>query len=111
MSYTAEQVARAIADSGTYWSDMHGDHDDQSGDPDWKAAPFDVTIDGEVATVTPDGYGGGVNAGHNIWVAFKVGDQYFRKTGYHESHYGTDWDGDVEEVIPRQKTITVYDSI
>lgn len=101
MSYTAKQVEEAIEATDIYWGDLHFSNAD----------PFEITLDDETVTVYPDGFGGGVNAGPNIWVAFKVGDQYFRKTGYHECHYGTEWDGDVEEVTPRQKTITVYDSI
>lgn len=54
---------------------------------------------------------GGMDEGSNATVTLKIGDQYFRKSGYYASHYGYDWDGDFEEVHPVQKSITVYESI
>lgn len=48
--------------------------------------------------------------GEHVFVIIKAGDQFFRKTGYYMSHYGSDWDGDVTEVHPVEKTITVYEA-
>jgi hypothetical protein len=58
-----------------------------------------------------EGYSGGEGGGSNVYSVFKIGDQYFKKTGYYASHYGTDWDGSIYEVVPQEKTITVYKSI
>lgn len=55
--------------------------------------------------------GGGMDEGSNAYVVFKVGDTYLRKSGYYASHYGYDWDGELEEVVPAQKTITVYNTL
>lgn len=43
-------------------------------------------------------------------VVFRVGDQFFRKTGHYQSHYGNDWDGPLTEVKPSQKTVTVWEA-
>lgn len=32
------------------------------------------------------------------YAVFKIGDQYFRKNGWYQSHYGSELDGDIEEV-------------
>jgi hypothetical protein len=45
-----------------------------------------------------------------VWVVVRVGGQYFRKEGYYQSHYGTEWDGSVHEVWPKEKTVTVYEN-
>lgn len=47
--------------------------------------------------------------GEDVNIIFKVGDQYFEKIGYYMSHYGTDWDGPLREVIPVQRMTTFYD--
>lgn len=44
-------------------------------------------------------------------LVFRIGDRHFRKTGYYDSWAGGEWDGELEEVRPREKTIVVYDSI
>jgi len=39
-------------------------------------------------------------------------DVYLKVTGYYQSHHGTDFDDGwdcVKEVVPKQKTITVYE--
>lgn len=44
---------------------------------------------------------GGEGKGDEASIVIKIGDQYFRKEGYYASHYGYDWDGDLEEVRPK----------
>ncbi len=39
---------------------------------------------------------------------FKEHDVYIRIDGYYNSYNGTDFDNDVYEVFPSEKTITVY---
>lgn len=51
------------------------------------------------------GYEGG---GEELWVVFKVGDQYFRKSGYYASYDGSTWDGALEEVEPYVEPKTLY---
>ena len=51
---------------------------------------------------------GGEGEGDEAWVVFRVGDQLFMKTGYYTSHYGFEWDGDLEEVEAYEKTVTDY---
>lgn len=41
----------------------------------------------------------------------KIGDRYFKKVGYYDSWNSSNWDGSITEVVPREKTITVYDPI
>lgn len=56
---------------------------------------------------------GGEGQGDDLWfvikVTFPVGDdKFYRKSGYWVSHDGSYWDGEFEEVTPKQKTITVW---
>lgn len=47
---------------------------------------------------------GGEGMGDMRWIVLKVGDRHFRKDGYYESHYGSSWGGDFEEVVSRPVT-------
>ena len=71
-------------------------------DADW----VDVFGLGKIEWI--EGYSGGEGGGSNVYAIFAIGNQFFKKTGYYASHYGTDWDGDIHEVVPQQKTVTVY---
>jgi hypothetical protein len=42
---------------------------------------------------------------------FSVGDRFFRKNGYYDSWAGGAWDGSLVEVRPREKMVTVYETI
>lgn len=57
---------------------------------------------------------GGMDMGSERYVVFSMTDEtgtrYFRKDGFYQSHYGTDWDGEFREVKPVEKTITVYEA-
>lgn len=70
-----------------------------------------ITLRGESVAIEAVDTFGGEGQGDDIWVVVRVGDQLFKKSGYYASHYGTDWDGDVTEVKPVQKTITVYEDV
>lgn len=59
-----------------------------------------MVIDGEPVDYEVVDTTGGMDAGSNASVTFKIGDQYFRKEGYYASHYGYDWDGPFMEVKP-----------
>jgi hypothetical protein len=41
----------------------------------------------------------------------QVGDRYFRKIGYYNSWDSSNWDGELVEVRPREKTVTVYEVV
>lgn len=36
-------------------------------------------------------------------------EQFFKRSGTYASHCGTDWDDELVEVFPKQKSITVYE--
>lgn len=57
---------------------------------------------------------GGEGQGDHAHLVFEVtsGDgevRLFKLDGYYSSHCGTEWDGDLYEVEPVQRTITVYE--
>jgi hypothetical protein len=81
-------------------------------DGDWYALERryqSLTLRGEVVQVVPVENFGGEGKGDDTWVVFQLGTQLFRKSGYYASHYGTDWDGPLEEVRPVQKMVTFYE--
>jgi hypothetical protein len=53
----------------------------------------------------------------NLTVVVEISGQYFRKMGYAEigSHcygdYENSWRGELEEVFPWQKSVTVYEAV
>lgn len=55
--------------------------------------------------------GGGEGDGAQKWVVFSVGDQMYRMTGYYSSWDSDEWDGDLEEVAPKQVEVTQYFSV
>ena len=59
-----------------------------------------IIVDGEPVNYEVVDTTGGMDKGSHASVTFKIGDQYFRKEGFYASHYGTDWDGDFDEVRP-----------
>lgn len=40
---------------------------------------------------------------------FEEHDVYIQVTGFYSSYEGTEWDGEFEQVFPKEKTITVYE--
>ena len=71
-------------------------------------AELDEDVWGEFEQVDE---GGGMDEGSGAYsvIYFKVHDVYVRIDGYYASHYGYDWDNDPYLVIPKDKTITVYE--
>jgi hypothetical protein len=41
----------------------------------------------------------------------KVDNRYFKKVGYYDSWESSSWDGTLTEVRPREKTVTVYETV
>lgn len=58
---------------------------------------------------------GGEGQGDTAWVVVKAtrGDEvkFFRKDGYYASYDGFTWDGAFAEVTPKEKTVTVYETM
>ena len=118
MTYTVEQIRAAVEDQtdeslepfgrnvkysfGTYmvypvtdWSDIYGEGE--------------ILVDGKVVKFQEVESFGGEGQGDHMHVVFRVGDQLFKKSGYHVSHDGSYWDGPLEEVKPVKKTVVVYE--
>lgn len=105
--YTAEEIDAAI--------DSLQDEDSESyDDSSWGSmaygdGPETLMLRGETVPLVHVIQEGGEGQGDEIWFVFRVGTQLFRKEGYYASHYGSDWDGELYEVVEKQKTVTVYE--
>lgn len=101
MSFTARDVDEAVQDDWG-WSETSYRA---------KTDPFALLLGGKAyvaRTVDQSRLGEGAT---DVWVVIEIDGRHFRKTGYHQSHDGTYWDGQVTEVRPKEKMITVYDNI
>lgn len=71
-----------------------------------------AVVEGLGKVVKVDDYGG-EGQGDEYWVVFSVtkGDvtRHFRMDGWYQSYNGGEFDGDLKEVRPKQKTITVWE--
>lgn len=49
---------------------------------------------------------GGEGLGDDAWYVWKIDGRFFKKQGWHQSHYGTEYGGDFTEVraVPVQRT-------
>jgi len=45
-----------------------------------------------------------------ISIETPAGKQYFKRNGWRQSHYGSELDGPTVEVVPEQKTITIWNT-
>ena len=116
--YTASQVESAIESSPGFESWGEADNWTLAGPrTNWSGKVYEATddrlfiaIDDELIPVEfVDGKMPAEEGGSSVWVVVRAGTQLFRKNGYYASHYGTDWDGSFDEVIPSEKVITVYE--
>lgn len=106
-SYTAAQVEAAIeAKNEESWGSSWDYNEEWVGD---NRLVLDIDGVQEYAEYI-DGKPAEEGGGETIYAIFKVGDQFFRKDGYYLSHDGQYWDGDLYEVTPQVKTITVYET-
>lgn len=103
LPYTAEEVERAVILDDDGWYEVGNRHWETKEYPTLRLRGKDV----EVKRIAD--FGGGEGQGEQTWVVIQVGSQLFRKDGFYQSHYGTDWDGDFREVKEQQKTVTVYE--
>lgn len=72
-----------------------------------------VEVEGLGKVSCADEYGG-QGQGDDYWVVVKVefpdgSVRYFRKDGYYQSYSGGSLDGDMYEVFPKEKKVTVYE--
>lgn len=128
--YTAEEIEEAVSTDPEHTcgepeynreeAECVGcDYEDNYGENGWyefgHKDPGDthgLVLKGEtVSAVYMDGESGGEGSGESVWLVFKVGVQYFKKTGYYASYDGTSWDGDVTEVRRRQVTVSMWEEI
>lgn len=99
--YTAEEISAAIEDGEVgAWDDLV-----DCPDPGFVTT---ITLRGEETEVE---YVGGKQSreggGDDIDAVIRVGDQYFKKTGWYASHDGAYWDGPLTEVR-RVERMTVF---
>jgi hypothetical protein len=104
MAYTVEQVESAIK---AY--DETQDYDYFYEEIRYTSKPILLPVVGEAVRVASTG--GGEGDGDYMDVVFKIGDQLFRKDGYHNSWDSNDWDGDLEEVEAFEKVVVDYRAI
>jgi hypothetical protein len=113
--YTAAEIEAAVtalteAEDGEWYDEYEGGIWEAISDND-KSAPKTVSLRGEHVPVTRvDGKPGAEGGGEEIYVVVQVGDQFFEMPGFYGSEAGETWDGDLYEVHPEEKTITVYTS-
>lgn len=71
-----------------------------------------TTIDGLGDTYLEDSYGG-QGQGDEYWLVIRVENggksRWFKKPGYYQSYSGGELDGNLYEVFPKQKTVTVWE--
>lgn len=106
--YTVAEVQASINqvednnDSESWWEDL----DDAQARAKNTGHPITLSLRGEdvpveaIVVCEVDG--------EEIFSVVKIGDQLFRQEGYYASHYGTDWDGRLEEVEAYQESVTFY---
>jgi len=112
MSFTAAELQAALED-GMYENGPLPDG--------WWEAEYvfkngvTVEVNDRLVTVTLESYGSGYDPDYdenyktNIEVILAAEGRLFRKTGYHQSFTGGDFDGPLEEVKAVQKMVTVYE--
>ena len=111
-NYTAREVNQAVAATsseeswGDYidgWDSFYQHNVGFSKELQFDEGPVIAEVAAKCTESDNSGYG------EKIWIVLKVGDQYFRKSGYTSSYDSESWDGDCREVEPKQKTITVFE--
>lgn len=98
---TAEQVERALdGDPKFYWGML-----------DYRPEAIDnLIIDGieYEFKVLDSKFGEEGDWRADTFIVIRVGNQYFRKTGYYASHDGEYWDGPLTEVVGYRENIIVW---
>lgn len=73
-----------------------------------KGTTEQLVINGESVNVTCVQQLGGMDKGTKANITFKVGDQFFTKEGWYQSHYGYEYDGDFYESSPTEVVTYKY---
>lgn len=131
MTYTPQHVEAAIAkwqasndaDSGYYFDDeqvewhhfeeiLTESYRDEQGKYRSKFADHVIPGLGTLTGLVVDG--GGEGSGEYCELVFQItapdgAEQIFRKEGYYASFHGTDWDGDLFEVLPVDRVVRFYE--
>lgn len=95
-SLSAKQIEALIeADENSSWWELH------DGDA--------VRIDGLGPVKHVAKHGGNEGSGEEMWFVIRIGSRLFKKSGYHASWDGSNWDGPFEEVRERERMQTVYE--
>lgn len=47
----------------------------------------------------------------DLILIFKIGEQFFKITGFYSSYDEDEWENAVTEVVPKEKIITVYEEL
>lgn len=89
---------------------------DADGPESWRSIKYGEGMPCEVSglgTLTyVDDYGG-EGGGDEYWVVFSLKDdelmRWFRMDGWYQSYAGGEFDSNLKEVSPKQKTITVWE--
>lgn len=98
---TAEEIIKQLeieveendTELGDYFTELEGTHE----------------ILGEIEEVdSKGGYEGGGEYAMRV-MYFKNHDVYLKLEGVYYSYHGTDWDDSLQEVRPKEKTVTVYE--
>ncbi|MBF6085172.1 hypothetical protein IU485_27750 [Nocardia cyriacigeorgica] len=129
MSYTIDDLHRALVKWGNAHPEREGEWDDEDDpiddEPDNNAwhLILEALESGEKKIDLPD-IGtlhlaesfGGEGEGDRYWFAFSITDangqqRWFRRDGWYASHYGGEYEGPTTEVHPVQTIITVYQEL
>lgn len=97
MGVTAEQVAVALNAPGVpFWRNV-GDS-------------LELNIEGNIVEATVvERNDADDEFNQRVWFTIQIDEQYFRRYGRYQSHYGADWDyGETVEVFPETKVITGF---
>lgn len=118
MSITAEKIDRAVEEGhyvfpGRYGSKMGSILEAEENG--WEEISYEggygglsIVIDGDLYPVEVMDDFGGEGMGDKRYVVIEVGGRFFRKDGWHQSHYGSEFDCDLYEAQPVERMITEY---
>lgn len=103
MTFTTSEVTDAIEEFGLQEfveavTENWGGSDQKADLPDLGEATY---VDSKL---------GEEGGGEDIWFVFKLDEVFYMVNGYYTSFDGSNWeDSSVQVVVPKQKTITVYE--
>jgi hypothetical protein len=117
MSVTTKQVEAAIEARNERMDDLEERYDDLTEEEkELLEEEFSEQIQwGDKTVELPEvGTASYVDYEHineDLTLIFKIGEQFFKITGFYSSYDADEWETEVTEVVPKEKTITVYEEI